>query len=137
MLIRSAVPADLGAIASIQASSPEGAHWEPADYLAHELFVAIFDGNIAGFLAGRRLADGEHEVLNLAVAPAFRRRGIARELVARFAGRGPGSVFLEVRKSNTAARCFYKSIGFQEVAVRNGYYDIPPEDGIVMKFHSC
>lgn len=137
MLVRCGSNADLGAVASIQAASPEAAHWDPADYLANRLLVAILHDTVVGFVAGRTVAEGEHEILNLAVSPEFRRHGVARELMARFAGQAPGSIFLEVRKSNTAAQCFYKSMGFQEVVLRRRYYEDPSEDGIVMKFHSC
>ena len=136
-MVRPGAPADLAAVGAIQASSPGAAQWEPADYLAHELWVAALDGAIAGFLAGRKVTEGEYELLNLAVSPEFRRRGIGRELFAHYARRACGAIYLEVRKSNHTARNFYKSVGFQQVAVRPRYYESPPEDGIVMKFHSC
>jgi ribosomal-protein-alanine N-acetyltransferase len=48
-----------------------------------------------------------------------------------------GDVFLEVRESNVVAQEFYKSLGFKALSRRLGYYDLPPETAIVMKFHSC
>jgi ribosomal-protein-alanine N-acetyltransferase len=47
------------------------------------------------------------------------------------------SVFLEVRESNLGARAFYKALSFQEVNIRQDYYDQPSESAIVMVFHSC
>ncbi len=46
-------------------------------------------------------------------------------------------MFLEVRESNIAARNLYKRLGFLEAGRRRDYYPAPPEDAIVMKFHSC
>lgn len=136
-VIRPGEAADLEAVARIQENSPEAAHWSVADYLRYRFNVAIFDGRIAGFLVWRPLGVEECEVLNLAVSPEFRRRGIGRELLGPLLILPGNSIFLEVRESNQSARSFYKSMGFQEVNVRQKYYDSPPEAAIVMKFHSC
>jgi [ribosomal protein S18]-alanine N-acetyltransferase len=128
---------DLDAIAEIQAASPEAAHWKPADYLAHHLLVATADTGVVGFVAARPVADQEFEVLNLAVAPEFRRQGIARELLGVLFHDYHGTFFLEVRESNQAAQMCYKALGFQLVTRRPDYYESPPEAAIVMKFHSC
>jgi ribosomal-protein-alanine N-acetyltransferase len=130
-------PADLAEVAAIQAASPEAASWEVAEYLRHDFRVAVQDGRMQGFLVARTVAPGECEVLNMAVAPEFRRRGIGRALFESLLGGYRGAVFLEVRESNEIARKFYKIIGFQEVGRRPDYYGSPPETAIVMKFHSC
>jgi len=135
-LVRPGDFADLAAIASIQADSREAACWAPADYLAYDLRVAICENRVAGFLAARALADDECEILNLAVAPEYRRRGLARALVQSLLEGWHGAIFLEVRASNSGARALYKSLGFQELTLRGDYYDSPPEPAIVMKFHS-
>ena len=127
----------MSAIAAIQAASPEAAQWMPADYLAQRLMVAVSGGGVTGFAAARQVADGEFEILNLAVAPEFRRQGIARKLLEALFQDSHGTFFLEVRESNQAAQMCYKSLGFQLVGRRPGYYESPPEAAIVMKFHSC
>ena len=137
MTVRPGVISDLEAIAAIQAASPEAAHWEPQDYFQYDLRVAVVGVEVAGFLAGRTLAPGESEILNLAVAPEHRRGGVARVLVERWLGGVKGDIFLEVRASNEAAQKFYKSLGFQVVSMRPEYYSSPAETSIVMKFHSC
>ena len=137
MEIRRLTADDVGAVAAIQQASPEAAQWNPADYLSYDCLVAICNGTIAGFLVARALAGDEHEILNVAVEPRFRRRGIARRLISELQVPYRGQVFLEVRASNTAAQNLYKSLGFQEVAVRHAYYENPPDSAIVMKFHSC
>jgi len=135
--IRGGGTRDLWEIATIQAASAGAAEWPAADYLAYDLRVAVYGGHVAGFLVARRVAEGESEILNLAVAPEFRRRGFARALVESLLKGAGGDVFLEVRSSNSGARELYKSLGFQEVSVRQEYYAMPVEAAIVMKFHSC
>ena len=128
---------DLEAVARIQEASPEAARWDPSDYLAYDLLVAVCQDRVTGFVVARRVAVGESEILNLAVDPVWRRRGVARRLVDEIRWQYPGTQFLEVRESNSGARKFYKSMGFQEVIVRPRYYEDPLESAIVMKFHSC
>ena len=135
--IRRGGPADLAEVAVIQAGSPEASHWAPADYLRFDFRVSVCETRVAGFLVSRVLTEGETELLNLAVAPEFRRRGVARKLVESLLAESPGVVYLEVRESNRTAREFYNHMGFQEVSSRPGYYQHPPEAAIVMKFHSC
>jgi ribosomal-protein-alanine N-acetyltransferase len=124
-------------VASIQAASPEAAQWDAGGYLRYDLRVSVCGIRVAGFLVSRTLTEGETELLNLAVAPEFRRQGVARKLVESLLEEAPGVVYLEVRESNGAARKFYNHMGFQEVSRRSGYYQEPPEAAIVMKFHSC
>ncbi len=136
-VIRRAEAGDLEAVAAIQSTSHAASHWPVADYLQYQFTVAVAGDAVAGFLVWRPLAEGECEVLNLAVAPQFRRQGIARELLNPLLNLRDAEVFLEVRESNHAARMFYKSMGFQEVGIRHLYYEDPAESAIVMKFHSC
>ena len=135
--IRQGEARDLAGVAAVQAASPEAAQWNPADYLDYEFRVATSETGVAGFLVARRVAEGEAEILNLAVAPQFRRQGVARALAESFLEGFPGAVYLEVRASNTSAQEFYKTFGFQQVSVREGYYHTPAEAAIVLKFHSC
>ena len=135
--IRRGCAEDLTAIAAIQAASPEAAHWPPADYLVHFLLVAVGETGVLGFVAARQVADQEFEILNIAVAPAFRRRGVARELLCSLFQQCQGAFYLEVRESNLTAHICYKSLGFQTVTYRPAYYENPSEPAIVMKFHSC
>jgi ribosomal-protein-alanine N-acetyltransferase len=110
---------------------------------AHAICLAATDagGVLRGYAAGTIVAD-EAEVLNLAVAPAFRRRGVARALLAALLdaleARGARSLFLEVRASNSAALALYRAFGFRELGRRIGYYRAPHEDAITMvKDHSA
>ena len=127
---------DLAEIAAIQAASPEATQWDVAGYLPYQILVAVSGGRIAGFLVARPADDRECDLLNLAVAPAYRRQGIGRGLVRALLESRQGAIFLEVRESNQAARSLYRSLGFQEVSVRFQYYYSPLESAIVMKFYS-
>jgi [ribosomal protein S18]-alanine N-acetyltransferase len=130
--IRPATADDLAAIAAIQGDFG----WPPETYLNYDCRVAIHEKQIAGFLVSRETAPGEREILNLAVDPSLRRRGIARKLLARELSGPLERCFLEVRESNLAAINLYRSMGFQATGKRPGYYSIPPEAAIVMTFFS-
>lgn len=94
---------------------------------------------VAGYVIALDAAD-EGEILNLAVAPDGRRRGLGRALVeevlAELSERGARDIYLEVRESNAAARALYAAHGFREVGRRPGYYRRPVEDAIVLRVHA-
>jgi ribosomal-protein-alanine N-acetyltransferase len=127
---------DLAAVGRVQAGSPEAAQWDVREYLEYDLSVALCDGQVAGFAVSRRLAEGESELLNLAVDGAFRRRGIGRRLIQALTAGYGGALWLEVRESNSVARNFYKSLGFCETGRRRDYYSDSSESAIVMNVHS-
>ena len=135
--MRRADARDLPAIVAIQQACPEAAQWRANDYLEYQVCVAVCPPAIIGFVAGRTPIRGESEILNLAVAPDWRRQGVARALLETWFHEFPGDIFLEVRASNRTAQRFYNSLGFQEVMTRREYYANPVESAIVMKFHSC
>lgn len=91
---------------------------------------------IAGYVVARAIA-GEAEILNLAVAPGARRRGVGRALVLAvlhaLGAAGAREVFLEVRESNAGARALYAAHGFREVGRRPRYYRRPVEDAILLR----
>ena len=134
--VRPGSAADLPLIAQIQAASPEASQWDVPEYLKYDLTVVACDRRVAGFAVARRVAESEGELLNLAVDPAFRRRGLGRRLVAQLTSAHPGILWLEVRASNLGARNFYKSLGFSEVGCRQDYYPDSSESAIVMNVHS-
>jgi len=82
------------------------------------------------------LVHDELHVLNVAVAPEARRRGVARALLfeAEERGREEGArvAKLEVRRSNRAAIELYRSLGYREVGIRPRYYAEDGEDALVM-----
>lgn len=72
------------------------------------------------------MAVGEAHVLNLCVEPAYHQQGLGRFLLTHLQrlarGAGMDLMLLEVRKSNVAAIALYRSLGFQTLGVRKGYY---------------
>ncbi|UHQ54571.1 MULTISPECIES: ribosomal protein S18-alanine N-acetyltransferase [Microbulbifer] len=80
----------------------------------------------------------EAEILDVAVAPRWRRRGIARALLQQVIDRlpeGTSRLLLDVRASNEAARGLYAGLGFVEDGVRRNYYPATGggrEDAILM-----
>jgi polysaccharide biosynthesis protein PslH len=131
--LRPATVADLEAIARLQERAREASQWEPVRYLDYDATVAMAGGALAGFVAARRTTYDETEILNLAVAPEFRRRGVATRLLLDCFQRLPGTFFLEVRASNTAAQTLYAGLGFTTAGKRPRYYDNPVEDAVVMR----
>jgi [ribosomal protein S18]-alanine N-acetyltransferase len=73
-----------------------------------------------------RLGAGEAELLRVAVAPASRGRGIARQLIAagfeHLRAAGVASCFLEVRPANASALALYRALGFEPSGRRRAYY---------------
>lgn len=134
--LRPATGADIDQIWAIQSTAPEASQWHREDYLSFDCTVADENGRVAGFLVSRETVPGEREILNIAVNPEFRRLGVASELIRRELAQHPGEHFLEVRESNAPARNLYHHLGFRDVGVRPGYYENPPEPGIVMRFFS-
>lgn len=99
---------------------------------------AVFFASGRGFALGRVTLD-EAELLTVAVDPAARRQGTARACLTGFeaeaARRGAARVFLEVARTNTAARALYVGAGYVEDGFRRGYYrcaDGPPVDAVLM-----
>jgi [ribosomal protein S18]-alanine N-acetyltransferase len=99
------------------------------------LVVECGEGVIGYLMA--RISGEEGEILNLAVLPEHRRRGIARELLERgIAALGLAGVleaYLEVRESNQAAITLYGAKGFRTVGMRPHYYRSPLEDALVLR----
>ena len=138
---RPAAPADSAALAAIERRC-FGDPWSEAAFqeaLASEwTFTLVADGarGPAGYLIGR-VAGGSGEILNLAVAPEFRRRGIGGALLEEgllaFRRGRASEVFLEVRESNHSAQALYIARGFRPVGQRAAYYRNPREDALVLR----
>jgi [ribosomal protein S18]-alanine N-acetyltransferase len=99
--------------------------------------VARFPGvtKIIGYACFWIVFDELH-LMNLAIHPDHRRRGIGEELarwvLSRGQEKGARTAALEVRESNRPARRLYEKVGFKEIAVRPGYYRNPKEDALIM-----
>lgn len=97
--------------------------------------VAVFEVNVIGYICANYLHHESH-ILNLAVHPDFRRRGVATILMneAKKEMKKKGCVFLylKVGVSNTGAQKFYELFGFKVETIRKKYYDNPDEDALLM-----
>ena len=98
--------------------------------------VAESDGVIIGY-ACFLIAAGECHLANIAIAPASRRKSVAKQLLFRIldiaADHRCELIILEVRVSNSEAIAFYRRFGFEELYTRPKYYHSPPEDALVMQ----
>jgi ribosomal-protein-alanine N-acetyltransferase len=133
--------ADLDAVLEIErASYPTP--WSRAMFAAElakpgslALGAYLESGELVGYAVVSRYVDAWH-VMNVAVAPAYRRRGIARVLLERLfevTGDDPRRGHtLEVRVSNTAAIALYERLGFERRGIRRGYYTDNREDALIM-----
>ena len=95
--------------------------------------VAVEGDTVIGFLAFEQVLD-EGSIVEVAVHPDYRRRGIAKALITSAVNSAEGlhTVFLEVRESNVPAVKLYESFGFERIGVRKGYYQKPKEDAVIM-----
>lgn len=93
-------------------------------------------GKLIGYLAFSSIPP-EGEIQRIAVRPEYRRQGAAAALmdaIVVFAReKGITEIILEVRKSNIPAQTLYKSYDFAVEASREGYYDKPKEDALLMR----
>jgi ribosomal-protein-alanine N-acetyltransferase len=103
------------------------------------LCLGAFDGDLGGALVGYAIAsryvDAWH-VMNVAVMPEHRRRGIGAALLDRLfmltSGDPRRGYTLEVRVSNEGAIKLYEQLGFHRRGIRRGYYTDNREDALIM-----
>ncbi len=140
MIIRTMQKGDVAAVAALEAQifpMP----WSAAgfaDTLPREdiiFLVAYEQDELLGYVGIYCTLD-EGEITNVAVAPAARRRGIARalltELKQQLACRNVARIVLEVRVSNEPAIRLYEQMGFSVLGVRKNFYEKPTEDAYIM-----
>ena len=98
--------------------------------------VAVEDDRVTGYIGSQTSID-ETDVMNVAVHPDCRRRGIAEmlinALVAELKNRGSHALMLEVRASNAPAIALYEKLGFSQVGCRKNYYRNPKEDALILR----
>ena len=98
-------------------------------------FVYREDGKIIGYISAEIILD-EGYIMNIAVKPKFRGRGVGKALVRHMIKHFENDLkflTLEVRASNTAAISLYEKLGFAVIGRRKNYYQKEHEDAILMK----
>jgi [ribosomal protein S18]-alanine N-acetyltransferase len=145
--LRVATSADVDAIMALETATFGSDAWSPESMSTelasmHTYYLFAFDpldpAAIAGY--GGLLAPSnsdDADIQTLAVSPAARRRGLGRAivvaLIAEAVARGAHQVFLEVRADNPSARALYDSLGFEQIAVREKYYQPDGVDAQIMR----
>ena len=98
--------------------------------------VAVENGEVVGYIGSQSVL-GESDMMNVAVHPDHRRKGIAEALVLALAKdlkeRDNVCLTLEVRVSNAPAIALYEKLGFTQVGRRPNYYRNPKEDALILK----
>lgn len=98
--------------------------------------VATENDMVAGYVGSQTVLD-ESDMMNVAVHPDHRRRGIAESLVTALCDslkqKGSSSLTLEVRSSNLGAIALYEKLGFTQVGLRKNYYRNPKEDALILR----
>jgi [ribosomal protein S18]-alanine N-acetyltransferase len=97
------------------------------------LAATTTDHELVAYLVCSRY-DSVWHVMNVAVDPDRRRRGIGTALIGSLLEQvGPDAqVTLEVRRSNTGAQLLYERFGFRSAGVRPRYYADNGEDAVIM-----
>lgn len=97
--------------------------------------IAEEEGTVQGYVGSQTVMD-ETDMMNIAVHPDCRRRGIAAaligELVNQLREHGSHVLRLEVRESNVPAIALYESMGFTQLGLRKNYYRNPKENALIL-----
>ena len=98
--------------------------------------VALDGDQLTGYI-GSQSVMGESDMMNVAVSPDYRRRGIGEALVNALAAdlkaKGNTCLTLEVRASNDPAIALYEKLGFHQAGRRPNYYHNPKEDALILR----
>ena len=142
--LRRAIPADLPAMMALEKTATTAAHWSAKQYkalfhasgLTRIVLIVQEETQLQGFIVASEVGT-DWEIENLVIRGPGRRRGLGTLLLGGFLevakAKGAGSVFLEVRRSNRAARSLYEKWSFTESGHRKSYYENPVEDAIVYR----
>ena len=101
------------------------------------LWIVAVDGEQVVGYVGSQSVLGWADMMNLAVAPEYRRLGVGEklvtELISQLKDNKVTCLTLEVRLSNASAISLYYKLGFVEVGRRPGYYHNPREDALILR----
>jgi len=99
--------------------------------------VAEHDERVIGFMI-YELHKNRLHILNFAVHPEFRRRGVAtsmvRKLIGKLSPQRRNRILLEIRETNLSAQLFFREAGFRAISVLREFYEDTPEDAYLMQY---
>ena len=102
--------------------------------------VAEENGTVIGYVGSQTVLE-QSDMMNLAVLPEHRRKGVATTLVTTLISylrqKGASNLTLEVRSSNQSAIALYHKLGFSQIGLRPGYYRNPREDACILRKEWC
>ena len=103
----------------------------------YSLWLVAMEGEtLAGYI-GSQISYGEADMMNVAVSPDHRRKGIGEKLILalmeELKARECISLALEVRASNAPAIALYDKLGFGQIGLRKNYYRNPKEDALILR----
>ena len=98
--------------------------------------VALEGDTVVGYIGSQTVME-ETDMMNVAVHPDYRRKGIAEALVnglvEELKEQGSHCLTLEVRASNEPAKKLYEKLGFCQIGRRPNYYRNPREDALILR----
>ena len=103
----------------------------------YSAWVLLEQEKVIGYALLMMVLDEAH-LLNLSIAKSYQKQGLGRLLLEHMLkiakNHHAANMFLEVRPSNTSAITLYENIGFNEMAIRRGYYPAANgrEDAVLM-----
>jgi ribosomal-protein-alanine N-acetyltransferase len=99
--------------------------------------VAEYDERVVGFMI-YELHKNRLHILNFAVRPEFRRRGVATAMVKKLIGKlsqqRRNRILLEIRETNLGAQLFFRDSGFRAISVLRDFYEDTTEDAYLMQY---
>ncbi|MBC8877113.1 MAG: ribosomal protein S18-alanine N-acetyltransferase [Planctomycetes bacterium] len=99
--------------------------------------VAEYDERVVGFMI-YELHKNRLHILNFAVRPEFRRRGVAmamvRKLIGKLSQQRRNRILLEIRETNLGAQLFFRDCGFRAISVLRDFYEDTIEDAYLMQY---
>ena len=101
------------------------------------LWLVALDGDrVIGYVGSQTVCE-ETDMMNVAVHPDYRRKGIAagliEELINKLKSLQSHCLTLEVRASNSSAIALYEMLGFTQIGCRKNYYRNPKEDALILR----
>ena len=143
LIIRAAEEKDVAGIAELEKICFPHDPWSYDTILSDvtknpsvQFIVAVAEDEIASYLGMMRILD-EADIINVAVAPAFRRMHVAEAMLSAAIDiaiqNDIKSLTLEVRADNEPAIGLYEKFGFKREGIRKGYYSYDGMDAILMR----